>query len=109
MILIHILSKQNFNKDGKICLCVKVGYAELDRCNFLARFTDENGKSLSGVKYSKYAKSYPKGAVPSVKRTIENYAEAFFEKQMIKQNPTHLENYFLLSDCYLRNDIKPSK
>lgn len=84
-------------------LCVKVGYAELDRCNFLARFTDENGKSLSGVKYSKYAKSYPKGAVPSVKRTIENYAEAFF-KQMIKQNPTHLENYFLLSDCYLRND-----
>lgn len=84
-------------------VCVKVGYAELDRCNFLARVTDELGKSLPGVVYSKFSKQYPSGIIPSIMRPVENFAESFF-KQLIKQKPNQLENYFLLADCYLRND-----
>lgn len=84
-------------------LLVKVGYSELDRCNFLARITDEFGKPLPGIQYSKYVKQYPKKVAPSFVRTIENFAEAFF-KSKIKENPSHLENYFMLSDAYLRND-----
>lgn len=83
-------------------LLIKVGYSELDRCNFMARITDESGNAIPDLKVSTEPQNYPKTEATSV-RIIENFAEAFFKKQ-IEQHPDYYENYILLADAYLRND-----
>lgn len=83
-------------------LLIKVGFSEIDRCNFLVRITDPSGNQIPGLKYSTAKQKYrQKPGVQS--RQIRNFAETYFEEQ-IRLNPDHLENYLLLSDCYLRND-----
>lgn len=81
---------------------IKCGYSEINRCNFLARFTDENGRPVSGLEFSTEAKQYPVRPGAAV-TSRPNFAEEFF-KTAIKNHPDHLENYLLLADCYLRND-----
>lgn len=83
-------------------LLVKVGYSELDRCNFMARITDENGVPIAGLKSTVEPQNYTKTETVAV-RVTENFAESFF-KSRIAQYPDNYENYFLLADAYLRND-----
>lgn len=83
-------------------LLVKVGYSEIDRCNFMVRITDARGEPLEGLRISIESQTYPHNPGATVK-TIPNFAESYFQKKLA-QNPDHLENYLLLADCYLRND-----
>ncbi len=83
-------------------LLIKCGYSEIERCNFLARITDVEGGLIDDLEYSTDKKEYPVQPGTRVK-VIENFAEKFFERK-IEENPTHLENYLLLADVYLRND-----
>jgi len=41
-------------------LLLKVGYSEIDRCNFLMRITDEEGNAVPGLKHTAYAQQYAK-------------------------------------------------
>lgn len=83
-------------------LLIKCGFSEIESCNFLCRITDLNGDAIEGLKISTENQAYTHhpGAPANF---IENFAENFF-KNRIQANPTHLENYLLLADCYLRND-----
>ncbi len=83
-------------------LLVKVGFSEIERCNFLVRVTDTQGGKLKDIRISSDAQKYRKMKNTPVK-TIPNFAEAYFEAQ-VKAHPDHVENYLLLADCYLRND-----
>ncbi len=89
-------------QEGWNRLLIKVGYSELERCNFLARITDSKGDSIPGLKSTVESQPYKKIAQPTVK-IIPLYAVEFFKKK-INDNPTHIENYIMLADCYLRND-----
>jgi tetratricopeptide (TPR) repeat protein len=81
---------------------VKVGYSEIERCNFMARITDATGDPIEGLKISTEPQNYPKkpGAPAEMKPL---FAETYFQEQ-IADHPDHYENYLLLADCYLRND-----
>jgi len=83
-------------------LLIKCGYSDIDKCNFLVRVTDNQGKRIEGLQVSTDLQTYSKRPDASV-RIIENFTEKFF-KQRIENNPHHLENYILLADTYLRND-----
>lgn len=84
-------------------LLVKCGFSQIDRCNFLFRITNSGGEPVQGLKFStekqKYAqqKNVPFNTVPA-------FAIEYFKNQ-IQINPTHYENYFLLVNAYLRNDM----
>lgn len=83
-------------------LLVKCGNSEIDRCNFLVRFTDEQGTPLQNLNYSTEKQSY-KAHPKALVEVQPNFAEEFFQQQ-ITQAPDHIENYLLLADSYLRND-----
>ncbi|MGH7493941.1 MAG: hypothetical protein ACREOO_16300 [bacterium] len=83
-------------------LLIKCGFSEIYSCNFLARITDERGGPIRELKFSTAPQAYsPRPGAPVQPRL--NFAETFFQEQ-IRQYPSHLENYLLLADCYLRND-----
>ncbi len=81
---------------------IKCGYSELGSCNFMLRITDPTGHPIPGLLSSSETHDYTSHPGANSMR-LENFAESYF-KQRIKQEPTHLENYLLLADCYLRND-----
>jgi tetratricopeptide (TPR) repeat protein len=89
-------------QEGWNRLLVKVGSSELERCNFLARITDPRGEPIAGLKSTNEPQQYQKVS-PAFVRTIPLYATEFFKKK-IGENPSHIENYIMLADCYLRND-----
>lgn len=83
-------------------LLVKVGYSEIDRCNFLMRITDDEGKPVEGLKESAQAQEYVKQK-PSIIEFIPNPIIAQL-KDIIEKHPDWIEHYLLLADAYLRND-----
>ena len=83
-------------------LLIKCGYSEINQCNFMMRITGPDGERLTNIRISPSVHPYP-SKPGSESRMIRQFAEAFFEKQIAK-HPDHLENYLLLSECYLRND-----
>lgn len=89
-------------QEGWNRLLIKIGYSEINSCNFLVRITDRAGYPIKGIKYSTAVQTYPVKPGAKVK-IIKNFAEDFFQKQ-IEKFPGHIENYLLLADCYLRND-----
>ena len=89
-------------QEGWNRLLVKVGSSELERCNFLARITDSHGEQIPGLKSTNELQQYKKVTSAKV-QIIPLYALEFFKKK-IADNPTHIENYIMLADCYLRND-----
>jgi tetratricopeptide (TPR) repeat protein len=83
-------------------LLIKCGYSELNRCNFLVRITDTRGNPLNNIKTSYKLQKYTnKPGAPATE--VANFAERFFQEQ-IQSFPTRIENYLLLTDCYLKND-----
>ncbi len=83
-------------------LLVKVGYSEIDRCNFLMRLTDEDGNVIPDLKQSAFTQSYSKQK-PSRIEFIPNPIIAEL-KNIIEQHPDWIEHYLVLADAYLRND-----
>jgi tetratricopeptide (TPR) repeat protein len=83
-------------------LLVKVGYSEIERCNFLMRITDEAGNSIEGLKESAQPQDYVKQK-PSIIEFIPNPMIAQL-KAIIDKHPDWIEHYLLLADAYLRND-----
>lgn len=83
-------------------LLVKVGFSEIDRCNFMVRITDARGEPLEGIQISTDAHKYPRNPHAPVK-IIPNFAETYFQ-QKLAAHPDDWENYLLLADAYLRND-----
>lgn len=81
---------------------VKVGYSEIERCNFMVRITDAGGEPIEGLKVSTDLQKYLSRPGAPVK-IIPLFAETYFQQQ-ISEHPDHYENYLLLADCYLRND-----
>ena len=81
---------------------IKCGYSEIESCNFMVRITDSNGNMIPGFRVSIEQQAYTSKPNAHVE-TIDNFAERYFIEQ-INQHPSHYENYFLLADCYLRND-----
>ena len=86
-------------------LLIKCGYSEISECNYLVRITDAEGYPLENIKTDINEQEYKSRPNAQVK-SIRNFAEVFFE-EMIKENPEQIENYLLLSECYLRNDKAP--
>ncbi len=89
-------------QEGWNRLLIKCGYSEINRCNFMVRVTNGSGEAVEGLKISVANQTY-KNKPGAPKRTVENFAEAFF-KERIKTNPDQLENYLLLAQVYLMND-----
>ena len=83
-------------------LLVKVGYSELDRCNFLMRITDEEGNPIPGLKESAASQEYIRQK-PSLIEFIPNPIIGELQN-IIEQHPDWIEHYLLLADAYLRND-----
>lgn len=84
-------------------LLVKCGYSVIDRCNFLFRITDASGNLISGLKYSTEKQKYNAKSKAAV-TPVTCFAIDYF-KDRIRENPEHYENYFLLANAYLRNDM----
>lgn len=89
-------------QEGWNRILVKVGYSEINECNFLLRITDRSGEPLNTLQFTTETKQYtPRPNAPV--KVLENFAEAFF-KAKIKTVPEQLENYVLLADAYLRDE-----
>lgn len=84
-------------------LLVKCGYSVIDRCNFLFRITDASGNLISGLKHSTEKQNYKKQTNATV-TPVTCFAINYF-KEKISANPREYENYFLLANAYLRNDM----
>ena len=83
-------------------LLVKVGYSEIERCNFLMRITDDEGNPIDGLKESAQSQDYVKQK-PSIIEYIPNPIITQL-KGIIEKHPDWIEHYLLLADAYLRND-----
>jgi tetratricopeptide (TPR) repeat protein len=82
-------------------ILLQVGSSDIDRCNFMARFTDMEGNPLimqCSSEFNPYSKKT--GALPI---PVVLLPEAYFTKE-IERNPDKLINYLLLAQAYLRND-----
>jgi tetratricopeptide (TPR) repeat protein len=83
-------------------ILIKCGFSEINQCNFLVRITDINGFPIPDMQVSIQAQPY-QSRPGAVAKNIPITTETFFQERIAK-NPDHLENYLLLSDCYLQND-----
>jgi cytochrome c-type biogenesis protein CcmH/NrfG len=83
-------------------ILIKCGYSEINQCNFLVRITDVRGFPISNVQVATGAQPYQSKPEATCK-SIPIATEAFFQEK-IAEHPDYLENYLLLSDCYLQND-----
>jgi tetratricopeptide (TPR) repeat protein len=81
---------------------IKVGYSDIDRCNFLLRITDNKGFALNNLKFSTVKTDYNSAGNYSSSEVYPSY-EKYFE-DILKQHPEYPENYVLLSKLYIRND-----
>ncbi len=89
-------------QEGWNRILLKVGYSELERCNFLLRLTDEKGEALDGLRYSTAPQDYVIRPASPVK-SIGDFAIEYFESR-VDRHPGHIENYLLLADAYLRSE-----
>jgi len=87
---------------GNNRILLQIGCSEIDRCNFMFRITDLEGKLNDNLtfstQYQSYTKSNQKMAV--VQTSI---AEEYLTKA-ISIHPEKLINYFVLANAFLAND-----
>ncbi len=83
-------------------LILKVGYSDIENCNFLVRITDDKGFPLEDLKFSNEKKDYNTHTEVSASQLSIPYEKYFEEK--IKQHPDHFENYAMLAGAYLKNE-----
>lgn len=82
-------------------LLIKVGYSEIDYCNFMVRITDEAGFVKDDLAFSNESKEYPANTKEDYK-IIKSSVEEFFEER-IKLQPDNPVNYLLLGEVYSIN------
>lgn len=82
---------------------VQIGSSEIDRANFLMRFTDENANPLNNITSSAAYADYKKAAGDSSCEQLQFFAEKYFEDKVSQEDNNPL-NYLLLAETYLRND-----
>jgi tetratricopeptide (TPR) repeat protein len=94
--------KVKLNK-GNNRVLVQIGLSEIERANFLVRFTDENANSLTNITSSPVYAAYTKSTDKPSCEQLPFFAEKYFtgKIQTAKANPL---NYLLLSEIYLHND-----
>ncbi|MEL6657121.1 MAG: DUF3857 domain-containing protein, partial [Bacteroidota bacterium] len=90
-------------KAGNNRILIQLGASEIDRCNFLLRITDTNGTGLDNLSFTTQYSEYPKAA-GEVGEAIADETEAFFLDK-IEQEPDVMENYLVLSQYYVSNDL----
>jgi tetratricopeptide (TPR) repeat protein len=83
-------------------ILIKVGYSEIDRCNFLARITDDAGNPIPGLRESAFAQEYTRRKLILSIPAENQFINAL--KAKIAEHPDWLEHYLILADAYLRND-----
>ncbi|MER2998101.1 DUF3857 domain-containing protein [Pontibacter populi] len=85
-------------------LLVQVAESYADRSNFMARLTDNTGKPITGLGFSKEPQVYtPENSY--VAKAVPMFAEVYFE-DLVKKEPTKALNHILLGHTYLRNEKK---
>lgn len=82
-------------------ILIKLGASDLDRCNFMARITDERGIPIRIDEMSTRPQST--STVPPNPTIVSNPFLDDLERR-IEQNPLHIENYLYMADALLRND-----
>lgn len=81
---------------------VKIGSAEIARCNFAARITDNSGTVIAGLSYSDQPQTYaPVQSQPIT--PLPNFAEQFYLEKRKKQPENPLLT-LLLARSYLTSD-----
>jgi len=83
-------------------ILVQVGSSEIDRCNFMARITDDAGYSLDNITATSEPQDYKKSTADAKATVIPVPSEAYFEKK-IAADPNDLINYIALINEYLTN------
>lgn len=92
---------ETFLQKGWNRLLIKVGYSEIDYCNFMVRITDESGFNKNNLLYSSDRKGYSVIKNEEVK-LIKSEVESFFENRL-KLHPENPINYLLLGEAYSIN------
>ena len=95
--IVHTELQQGWNR-----ILIKVGYSEIDRCNFLARITDDQGNPIAGLKESSVKQMYTAKKPDIVIVKKNEILESL--NTIIAEHPDWYEHYFVLADAYLRND-----
>lgn len=91
-------------KRGNNRILIQIGSSEIDRSNFLLRITDSKGNNIDGLTYTTEVKPYPKNTYNYESKKLENTTEQFFQNK-INENPDAIENYMILAQMYLVNDM----
>lgn len=84
-------------------ILIQIGCSEIDDSNFMLRITDSKGIPVEGLTYTTTKKNYPKD-YSFRSEVIPSPTEQFFLRQ-IEQNPDALENYLILNQLYLLNQM----
>lgn len=95
--ILPITLRSGWNK-----VMVKIGSAEIARCNFAARITDNAGKVISGLNYSDQQQPYVPAQMQPV-TPLPNFAEQFYREKRQKQ-PANPLLTLLLAKTYLTTD-----
>ncbi|MDR2853709.1 MAG: DUF3857 domain-containing protein [Prevotellaceae bacterium] len=94
--------KVQLNK-GNNRVLVQIGQSEIDRANFLLRFTDENASPIAGLTASTEYANYHKDTKSAEPQLLPFYPEDELLKT-IAQQPENPLYKILLAQTYLRND-----
>ncbi len=74
-------------QEGWNRLLIKLCYSEISKCNFAMRLTDEQGKPLSGFKFSTDPQDYPK--LPNAEtKIIPDLVEQYFQEKIAEKSRT---------------------
>ncbi|MDR0811155.1 MAG: hypothetical protein LBN23_02615, partial [Paludibacter sp.] len=84
-------------------ILVQIGQSEIDRSNFMLRFTDENSNPVKGLEQSAEYVEYAKAGVKGIPELLPFYPEEEIRKH-IDENPQNPLYKILLAQTYLRND-----
>ncbi|MFM9947306.1 MAG: DUF3857 domain-containing protein [Saprospiraceae bacterium] len=90
-------------KKGANRILIQLGFTyKTDYPNFIVRLLDENMKPAQGLTHSSIYQPYNKASKDDFGDPVPHFAEAFFEKK-IKEQPTNILNYLMLSKVYYRS------
>jgi len=88
---------------GNNRVLIQIGLSDIERANFLLRFTDENANPVTNIRSSSVYADYTKSSYKSSYEQIPFFAEKYFIEK-IKTAKTNPLNYLLLAEIYLHND-----
>ncbi|MDR1652748.1 MAG: DUF3857 domain-containing protein [Prevotellaceae bacterium] len=84
-------------------LLVQIGQSEIDRSNFMLRFTDENSNPVGGLTASAQYADYQKDNSTYNTESLPFYPEVELQKT-VKEQPENYLYKILLAQTFLRND-----